>query len=169
MVWHYSAILMPVVFLAMADGIRRSQDSKRPWLVSYANVAVPVAAAVAIALTQHLPFRELLRPETYRADVRTHAAEEALEAIPVGARVETDITLMAHLTGDRTVYWVGGAPGTAPDVVALNLDFGWSQPIDDPVKYAQQLHPEARYRVTREAYFVVMERTAGSAAAPGNG
>ncbi|MEV2244848.1 DUF2079 domain-containing protein [Streptomyces sp. NPDC049970] len=160
MVWHYSAILMPVVFLAMADGIRRSRGSKRPWLVSYANVAVPVATAVAVALTQHLPFRELLRPETYRADARTHAAEEALRAIPVGARVETDITLMAHLTADRTVYWVGGAPGTAPDVVAINLDFGWSSPIDDPVEYAQQLHPEARYRITREAGpFVVMERT----------
>ncbi|WP_442805841.1 DUF2079 domain-containing protein [Streptomyces sp. NBC_01341] len=160
MVWHYSAILMPVVFLAMADGIRRSRGSKRPWLVSYANVAVPVAAAIAVALTQHLPFRELLRPETYRADARTHAAEEALRAIPAGARVETDITLMAHLTGDRTVYWIGGAPGTAPDVVAINLDFGWSRPIDDPVEYAQQLHPEARYRITREAgSFVVMERT----------
>ncbi|MFE7751506.1 DUF2079 domain-containing protein [Streptomyces sp. NPDC057428] len=160
MVWHYSAILMPVVFLAMADGIRRSRHSKRPWLVSYANVAVPVAVAIALALTQHLPFRDLLRPETYRADARTHAAEEALRAIPVGARVETDITLMAHLTADRTVYWVGGAPGTAPDVVAINLDFGWSRPIDDPVKYAQQLHPEARYRITREAGpFVVMERT----------
>ncbi|MFJ8749837.1 DUF2079 domain-containing protein [Streptomyces sp. NPDC102441] len=167
MVWHYSAILMPVVFLAMADGIRRSRASKRPWLVSYANVAVPVAAAIAVTLTQHLPLRDLLRPETYRADARTHAAEAALEAIPEGARVETDITLMAHLTGDRTVYWVGGAPGTAPDVVAINLDFGWSQPIDDPVKYAEQLHPEARYRVTREAgSFVVMERTTP---APGNG
>nr|WP_239579365.1 DUF2079 domain-containing protein [Streptomyces sp. HB132] len=160
MVWHYSAILMPVVFLAMADGIRRSRGSKRPWLVSYANVAVPVATAIAVTLTQHLPLRDLLRPETYRADARTHAAEEALEAIPAGARVETDITLMAHLTGDRTVYWVGGAPGTAPDVVAINLDFGWSRPIDDPVEYAEQLHPEARYRIIREAgSFVVMERT----------
>ncbi|GAA2937771.1 DUF2079 domain-containing protein [Kitasatospora cinereorecta] len=160
MVWHYSAILMPVVFLAMADGIRRSRASKRPWLVSYANVAVPVATAIAVALTQHLPLRELLRPETYSADARTAAAEEALDAIPVGARVETDITLMAHLTGDRTVYWVGGAPGTAPDVVAINLDFGWSMPIDDPVAYAEQLHPEARYRLKhRSGSFVVMERT----------
>ncbi|MFE5245486.1 MULTISPECIES: DUF2079 domain-containing protein [unclassified Streptomyces] len=160
MVWHYSAILMPVVFLAMADGIRRSRESKRPWLVSYANAAVPVALGISLALSQHLPFRELLRPETYRADARVQAAEEALDAIPEGARVETDITLMAHLTGDRTVYWVGGAPGTAPDVVAINLDFGWSRPIDDPVKYAQQLHPEASYRITHEAgTFVVMERT----------
>ncbi|MEU1126978.1 DUF2079 domain-containing protein [Streptomyces sp. NPDC005899] len=160
MVWHYSAILMPVVFLAMADGVRRSRGSSRPWLAAYANAAVPVATAVAVALTQHLPLRDLLRPETYRTDARTDAAEAALEAVPVGARVETDITLMAHLTGDRTVYWIGGAPGTAPDVVALNLDFGWSAPIDDPVGYARQLHPEARYRITREAGpFVVMERT----------
>ncbi|MGW0782098.1 DUF2079 domain-containing protein [Streptomyces sp. NPDC002913] len=166
MVWHYSAILMPVVFLAMADGIRRSRESKRPWLVSYANAVVPVALGISLALSQHLPFRELLRPETYRADARVHAAEEALDAIPEGARVETDITLMAHLTGDRTVYWVGGAPGTAPDVVAINLDFGWSRPIDDPVKYAQQLHPEARYRITHEAgTFVVMERTSPEPAA----
>lgn len=166
MVWHYSAILMPVVFLAMADGIRRSRESKRPWLVSYANAAVPVALGISLALSQHLPFRELLRPETYRADARVQAAEEALDAIPEGARVETDITLMAHLTGDRTVYWVGGAPGTAPDVVAINLDFGWSRPIDDPVKYAQQLHPEARYEITHQAgTFVVMERTSPEPAA----
>lgn len=113
-----------------------------------------------MTLTQHLPLRDLLRPEFYRSEARVEAAEEALDAIPKGARVETDITLMAHLTGDRTVYWVGGAPGTAPDVVAINLDFGWSTPIDDPVKYAQQLHPEARYRIKhRSGSFVVMERT----------
>ncbi|MFI8434997.1 DUF2079 domain-containing protein [Streptomyces sp. NPDC079020] len=160
MIWHYSAILMPVVFLAMTDGIRRSRDSARPWLASYAKVAVPVATAIAVALTQHLPLRDVLRPETYRTDARVHAAREALEAIPAGARVETDITLMAHLTGDRTVYWIGGAPGTAPDIVAVNLDFGWSRPITDPVAYAEQLHPEARYRLKHRAgNFVVMERT----------
>ncbi|MCX4964351.1 DUF2079 domain-containing protein [Streptomyces sp. NBC_00654] len=160
MVWHYSAILMPVVFLAMCDGIRRSRDSARPWLASYAKVAVPVATAIAVALTQHLPLRDVLRPETYRTDARVHAAREALEAIPAGARVETDITLMAHLTGDRTVYWIGGAPGTAPDIVAVNLDFGWSRPITDPVAYAEQLHPEAQYRLKHRAgSFVVMERT----------
>ncbi|MEE1741941.1 DUF2079 domain-containing protein [Streptomyces sp. BE147] len=160
MVWHYSAILMPVVFLAMTDGIRRSRDSARPWLASYAKVAVPVATAIAVALTQHLPLRDVLRPETYRTDARVHAAREALEAIPAGARVETDITLMAHLTGDRTVYWIGGAPGTAPDIVAVNLDFGWSRPITDPVAYAEQLHPEAQYRLKHRAgSFVVMERT----------
>ncbi|MGA5002817.1 DUF2079 domain-containing protein [Streptomyces arboris] len=160
MVWHYSAILMPVLFLAMADGVRRSRTSDRPWLVSYAKVVVPVSVAIAVAMTQHLPLRDLLRPDSYSTDARTEAAREALKAIPAGARVETDITLMAHLTSDRTVYWVGGAPGTAPDIVAINLDFGWSRPIQDPVAYAEQLHPEARYRLKhRGGSFVVMERT----------
>ncbi|MDT0489141.1 DUF2079 domain-containing protein [Streptomyces griseus] len=161
MVWHYSAILMPVLFLAMADGVRRSRDSHRPWLASYAKAAVPVAVAIAVAMTQHLPLRDLLRPETYRTDdARIQAARAALDAIPVGSRVETDITLMAHLTSDRTVYWIGGAPGTAPDIVAINMDFGWARPIQDPVAYAQQLHPEARYRLKqRSGSFVVMERT----------
>ncbi len=165
MVWHYSAILMPVLFLALVDGVRRSRGSHRPWLASYAEVVVPVAAAIAVAMTQHLPLRDLLRPETYRTDdVRSQAARAALDAIPPGSRVETDITLMAHLTSDRTVYWVGGAPGTAPDIVAVNLDFGWSRPIEDPVAYAEQLHPEARYRLKhRVSSFVVMERTTAHA------
>ena len=160
MVWHYSAILMPVLFLAMADGVRRSRASDRPWLASYAKTVVPVSVAIAVAMTQHLPLRDLLRPDSYSTDARTEAAREALKAIPAGARVETDITLMADLTSDRTVYWVGGAPGTAPDIVAINLDFGWSRPIQDPVAYAEQLHPEARYRLKhRGGSFVVMERT----------
>ncbi|MER6639394.1 DUF2079 domain-containing protein [Streptomyces microflavus] len=160
MVWHYSAILMPVLFLAMADGVRRSRGSHRPWLASYAKVVVPVSVAIAVAMTQHLPLRDLLRPDTYSTDARTDMARAALKAIPAGARVETDITLMAHLTSDRTVYWIGGAPGTAPDIVAINLDFGWSRPIQDPVAYAEQLHPEARYQLKhRGGSFVVMERT----------
>lgn len=160
MVWHYSAILMPVLFLAMADGVRRSRASDRPWLASYAKTVVPVSVAIAVAMTQHLPLRDLLRPDSYSTDARTEAARAALKAIPAGARVETDITLMAHLTSDRTVYWIGGAPGTAPDIVAINLDFGWSRPIQDPVAYAEQLHPEARYRLKhRGGSFVVMERT----------
>ncbi|MFJ9981811.1 DUF2079 domain-containing protein [Streptomyces cyaneofuscatus] len=160
MVWHYSAILMPVLFLAMADGVRRSRASERPWLASYAKTVVPVSVAIAVAMTQHLPLRDLLRPDSYSTDARTEAARAALKAIPAGARVETDITLMAHLTSDRTVYWIGGAPGTAPDIVAINLDFGWSRPIQDPVAYAEQLHPEARYRLKhRGGSFVVMERT----------
>ena len=159
MLWHYSAILMPVVFLALVDGVRSVRTSPQAWLVSYGKVVVPVVTAVAIVLALDLPLRELLRSETYRTDVRTLDARRAVGAVPEGTSVETNVTLMAHLTADHTVYWVGGAKGVSPDYLALDLDSGWSQPITDPVQLASQLHPEARYEVSaRAGQFVVMRR-----------
>ncbi|MEU9862572.1 DUF2079 domain-containing protein [Streptomyces sp. NPDC047971] len=159
MIWHYSAILMPVVFLALVDAVRAVRTSPRGWLVAYGKVAVPVVTAVSIVVALNLPLRELLRPETYATDSRTLDARRAVDAVPEGASVETNVTLMAHLTADRTVYWVGGAKGVSPDYLALDLDSGWSQPVTDPVQLAASLHPEARYEVaTRAGQFAVLRR-----------
>ncbi|MFD7323755.1 DUF2079 domain-containing protein [Streptomyces sp. NPDC059875] len=159
MIWHYSAILMPVVFLALVDAVRAVRTSPRGWLVAYGKVAVPVVTAVSIVIALDLPLRELLRSETYRTDTRTLDARRAVDAVPEGASVETNVTLMAHLTADRTVYWVGGAKGVSPDYLALDLDSGWSQPVTDPVGLAASLHPEARYEVSaRAGQFVVLKR-----------
>ncbi|MFD5326390.1 DUF2079 domain-containing protein [Streptomyces sp. NPDC127092] len=159
MFWHYSAILMPVVFLALVDAVREVRTSPRPWLVAYGKVAVPVATAVALVHALDMPLRELTRPETYRTDARTLDARRAVAAVPEGSSVETNVTLMAHLTGDHTVYWVGGAQGVNPDYLAFDLNSGWSQPVADPVGLAAQLHPEARYAVTEQAgQFVVLKR-----------
>ncbi|MET8507991.1 DUF2079 domain-containing protein [Streptomyces sp. NPDC004787] len=159
MFWHYNAILMPVVFLALVDAVRAVRTSPRPWLVAYGKVAVPVVTAIALVHALDMPLRELTRPDTYRTDARTLDARRAVAAVPAGSSVETNVTLMAHLTGDHTVYWVGGAPSVQPDYLALDLSSGWSQPITDPVSLASQLHPEARYRVVEQAgQFVVLKR-----------
>lgn len=159
MFWHYNAILMPVVFLALVDAVRAVRTSPRPWLVAYGRVAVPVVTAIALVHALDMPLRELTRPDTYRTDTRTLDARRAVAAVPAGASVETNVTLMAHLTGDHTVYWVGGAQGVNPDYLALDLSSGWSQPVTDPVALASQLHPEARYEVTAMAgQFAVLKR-----------
>ncbi|MFF3317109.1 DUF2079 domain-containing protein [Streptomyces sp. NPDC003035] len=159
LIWHYSAILMPIVFLALVDAVRAVRTSPRGWLVAYGKVAVPVVTAVSIVVALDLPLRELLRSETYRTDTRTLDARRAVDAVPEGASVETNVTLMAHLTADRTVYWVGGAKGVSPDFLALDLDSGWSQPVTDPVQLAASLHPEARYEVSlRAGQFAVLRR-----------
>jgi hypothetical protein len=150
---------MPVVFLALVDAVRAVRTSRRGWLVSYGKVVVPVVTAVSVVLALDLPLRDLLRPETYRTDSRTLQARKAVEAVPEGASVETNVTLMAHLTADRTVYWVGGAKGVTPDYLAFDLASGWSQPVSDPVGLAASLHPEARYTVSFQAgHFVVLRR-----------
>ncbi|MFF9195334.1 DUF2079 domain-containing protein [Streptomyces sp. NPDC014779] len=159
MFWHYNAILMPVVFLALVDAVRAVRTSPRPWLVAYGKVAVPVVTAIALVHALDMPLRELTRPDTYRTDARTLDARRAVAAVPAGTSVETNVTLMAHLTGDHTVYWVGGAPSVQPDYLAFDLSSGWSQPITDPVSLASQLHPETRYRVVEQAgQFVVLKR-----------
>ncbi|MEU2233616.1 DUF2079 domain-containing protein [Streptomyces vietnamensis] len=156
--WHYSAILMPVVFLALVDGVRSVRTSPRAWLVSYGKVVVPVATAVALVLAANLPLRELLKSETYRTDSRTAEARAAVAAVPDGASVEADVPLLAHLTADHRVYWVGTSKGATPDYLAFDLR-GWGQQVSDPAQLAAQLHPEARYEITyRSDGFAVLKR-----------
>ena len=44
--WHYSAVLMPVVFLALVDALDRIGASRRGWLVRYAR-QIPAAVCAA--------------------------------------------------------------------------------------------------------------------------
>ncbi|WP_373302650.1 DUF2079 domain-containing protein [Streptomyces litmocidini] len=157
--WHYSAVLMPIVFLALVDGVRSVRTSPREWLVSYGKVVIPVATAVALVLAANLPLRELTKPETYRTDSRTLEARAAVDAVPEGASVEADVPLLAHLTADHRVYWVGTSKGATPDYLAFDLR-GWGQQVSDPVRLASQLHPEARYEITyRSDGFAVLKRS----------
>nr|WP_225803968.1 DUF2079 domain-containing protein [Streptomyces sp. NK15101] len=156
--WHYSAVLMPVVFLALVDGVRSVRTSPRAWLVSYGKVVIPVATAVALVLAANLPLRELTKPETYRTDTRTLEARAAVDAVPEGASVEADVSLLAHLTADHRVYWVGTSKGATPDYLAFDLR-GWEQQVSDPAQLASQLHPEARYELTyRSDGFAVLKK-----------
>ncbi|WP_188270032.1 MULTISPECIES: DUF2079 domain-containing protein [unclassified Streptomyces] len=158
MLWHYSAVLMPIVFLALVDGARSVRTSPRGWLASYGRVAVPVATAVALTLAANLPLRALTKPETYRTDARVGQAREAVAAVPDGASVEADVSLLAHLTADHRVYWSGSSQDADPDYLAYDLR-GWSQQVSDPVQLASQLHPTARYEIVhRSEGFAVLKR-----------
>ncbi|MFE9039544.1 DUF2079 domain-containing protein [Streptomyces sp. NPDC007818] len=156
--WHYSAVLMPVVFLALVDGVRAVRTSPRPWLAAYGKVAVAAATAVALVLAANLPLRDLLKSETYAADARAEQARAAVAAVPAGASVEADVPLLAHLTADHTVYWVGTSKGATPDYLALDLR-GWSGQTSDPAATAAQLHPEAAYEIVhRSDGFAVLRK-----------
>ncbi|MFJ6520926.1 DUF2079 domain-containing protein [Streptomyces filamentosus] len=156
--WHYSAVLMPVVFLALVDAVRAVRTSPRPWLAAYGKVAVAAATAVALTLAVNLPLRDLLKPETYAHDVRAEQARAAVAAVPEGASVEADVPLLAHLTADHRVYWVGTAKGATPDYLALDLR-GWSGQTSDPAVTATQLHPEASYEIVhRSDGFAVLRK-----------
>lgn len=154
--WHYSAVLMPVVMLALVDAVAVSRRSSEPWLRSYASGLPAATAGAALALTLTLPLASLSHTATYKVDARTKAVERVLGTIPDGATVEANVGPISRLVHRTTVYWVGDTPGVVPQYIAIDNTSGWA---GDPVTYAKQLHPGVAYNVVASGQgYVVLHR-----------
>ncbi|POX38248.1 hypothetical protein C3486_23975 [Streptomyces sp. Ru73] len=147
--WHYSAVLMPVVFLALTDALPRLRASRRPWLRSYAAHLPAAALAAALALTTTLPLARLTEADTYRTPPAVAEADALLGRIPDGATVEADVRPISRLTGRTTVYWIGDTRGIAPDYIAVQLQDG--RTTSQAVAEAAARHPGTVYVPDGEA------------------
>ncbi|MFF4010390.1 DUF2079 domain-containing protein [Streptomyces sp. NPDC001717] len=155
--WHYSAVLMPVVALALVDAIDALRRSERPWLRSYAlhmPIAV-LAASLALAATS-MPTAKLVEAKTYEKPARVTAIENLLSRIPDGATVEADTGPLTRLTSRCRVLWIGGSKGVVPEWIAIDNGSKWAG--QDPTAYAGRLHPGERYDLVGEAEGVVLMR-----------
>ncbi|SHL98791.1 DUF2079 domain-containing protein [Actinacidiphila paucisporea] len=159
--WHYNAVLMPVVFLAAVDraaAIGAAGPGRRtpPWLRSSVRALPAVMLGAALALSTQLPVADLTHRAAYQVDGPTRAAKRALAEIPNGATVEANVGPLSRLVRRTTVYWVGQTGSLAPDYLAFENRSDWLQ---DPVGYADQLHPQARYSLVADAGgYVVLRR-----------
>ncbi|MFP3991955.1 DUF2079 domain-containing protein [Streptomyces sp. E11-3] len=155
--WHYSAVLMPVVILALADAIDLYRRSARPRLRAYALQLPAAVAAASLALTTALPLARLTESDTYRKSDRVIAAERLLDRIPDGAKVEANIGPISRLTSRCRVFWVGRTEGVTPDFIALDNRSGR---FKDPQGYAGRLHPRVGYtEAGRAGGFVLLKRS----------
>ncbi len=156
--FHYDLMLMPIVFAALIDGVRRARrDSWRP-LREYARAAPLLALLVALFLCTRYQFRDLVNPVAFSPAPRTQAAERVLSAIPDGVTIETDLGLMRKLTQRTRVFYVGNAAPVVPEYLLVN-DEGWKPPLPDVVKYAESLHPGKRYvLVSRDDGYTLVRR-----------
>lgn len=124
--WHYSLLLMPIVFVAAVDTMRRYPPVR--W------TAVP-ALVVSLALLPSTPLWALAQGETYEVPDRAAVAQRVVDMVPDGASVVTDIGVITHLATDHDVYWLGTV-GTAPlpdgdpDYVLLDQWAGVGSPPD---------------------------------------
>ncbi|MEU7582423.1 DUF2079 domain-containing protein [Streptomyces sp. NPDC041068] len=153
--WHYSAVLMPVVALALVDAVDIARRSEKPWLRTYADRLPACVAAAALALTTTLPLAGLTESATYEKSRQVTARERLLDRVPDGATVEANIGPISRLTSRARVFWVGAARPVVPDYLALDVRSGWTK---DPVAYAGQLHPGTRYVAEANAYGYVLLR-----------
>ncbi|MGZ5370882.1 DUF2079 domain-containing protein [Aeromicrobium sp.] len=135
--WHYSLVLMPIVFIALIDAMNREHRSV--WLRSYAAQGALVALVFAAVMQVHSPLSVLVKPSTYDPNPRAASAREVISLVPKGASVETDIGLMTHLATGHDVYWLGTAADAEPDYVLFDLDSNLGSPVD-VIGYAQGIH-----------------------------
>lgn len=141
--WHYNAVLVPVAFGALLDVLTRLRERSRPEAVVptwswralrlarplvralvVVGVVAPVAGAVATA--PELPLWLAARDGLKAPAERVSAAQQVLEAVPEGATVSSDLTLLAYLVPKATVYWVGTTPGDTDYVLVDTRGAGWS-------------------------------------------
>ncbi|MGW5420860.1 DUF2079 domain-containing protein [Streptomyces sp. NPDC003943] len=105
---HYSAVLMPIAFIALIDVLRRG-----------VRLPVLVPLAVAVALLPAQPLRDLVVPGFWRDGDRQTAARSAIDLVPAGARVAASNSLAPHLTDRATVHLV------ADGVLTRHKDITW--------------------------------------------
>jgi len=103
--YHYSAVLMPVVFAAFVDAL------SRPGPVRYALAA---SATVTALLLPQYPLWQLTQPDTWHTDQRLATARRLMDRIPDGATVAASNRLVPQLT-NRTEVSVFGLPVSRPD------------------------------------------------------
>ncbi|MFI6008501.1 DUF2079 domain-containing protein [Streptomyces sp. NPDC051243] len=151
--WHYSAVLMPVVTLALVDALDSARRSPRAWLRSYVHHLPAAVAAASLALTTSLPLAALTEGEIYRKPARVSAIERLLSGVPDGASVEANIAPISRLTSRCRVFWITNTRGINPDFIALDNS---RKRYRDVEAYAKALHPDARYTVHGTAYGVVL-------------
>ncbi|MCD7441615.1 DUF2079 domain-containing protein [Streptomyces lincolnensis] len=155
--WHYSAVLMPVVVLALADALSTARHSPSARVRSYASHLPAAVVAAALALTTSLPLSALTEADLYRKPAEVRAVERLLDRIPDGASVEANIGPISRLTSRCRVFWIGDTRGIAPDFIAIDNSTKW---VDDVAEYARQLHPRATYVVAGASEgYVLMKRT----------
>ncbi|MBI9114491.1 DUF2079 domain-containing protein [Sanguibacter suaedae] len=156
--WHYSLILMPVLFAAAIDGLRSMQAS--PWRASrlLARVAPGAMVVVALVLLPRFPLSDLWDPESYRRDARFPAAQGAVDAVPEGATVASDRGLIVQLATDRRVYWIVTDPAVRPQYVVVD-QHGWGgKPPMDVAAYAEGLYPGTDYEIVYDEQGYVVAR-----------
>ena len=174
--WHYSLVLMPVVFLALLDVVVRVRYGVVPAAIpvrSAARVAdsasprdagataesgrltalarrMPVWAMPAVALFlavspifvagSQQPLASLGNAQFTASALTTtdQMKQEALQKVPEGASVASDLSILTQLIPGRTVYWIGHTGKPAPDYVVIDrMSNSWGgHPPTNAAQYA---------------------------------
>ena len=122
--FHYSAVLMPIVFAAFLEGLSRVRSPRLPWLLG--------SALVTVVLLGTTPLAQLTTRALWDAKPAVAVARMVLEEIPDGATVSASNSLVPQLTARTEVSLFGMTPiaVSRPDYIIVNDDPISQFPID---------------------------------------
>jgi uncharacterized membrane protein len=158
--YHYDAVLMPIVFAAAIDGVVRARGGGQRWFAKASRATVPLLAVAAILLFLRSPLMELGKPTAWQPSPRAAQAQAALDRVPAGATVLSDIGLMSYLVDDHEVYWLGNPGNPAPQYVVIDtLGGGLGAGALSADQYGAATQPGTVYQIIySEAGYQVAER-----------
>lgn len=181
--WHYSMVLMPMVFCALMDALARfshpARTRVRPasqrrivarWREATeafrapSGIVVPaLAALVAAVMLFQSPLTQLGNPHfaTGQLSAEDRMKQSVVDSIPRGSVVASDLSVLTYLVPEREVYWIGHRGAPAPEYVVIDrANSAWGgQPPEDPVAYGRE-HFGVSYQVFRQIGTVtVLQRT----------
>jgi len=143
--WHYSMILMPIIFMAAADALRKLRGSPSRNVRGYVRL-VPVLACVFGLLTcLTFPLKNIVYASNYEPPPRAAEAEAVMALMPSSTSVASDTGLITRLVTNHTVYWVGSLDGVVPDYLLIDPQASWSSDPGDPAVLAETYYPGATF------------------------
>lgn len=143
--WHYSAVLIPIALVALLDGIERGRRSRAARMREYTRLAPAIAVTAAVVLLPGLPLFSLVTAEGWEPSPRAASARGAVDAVPQGASVVSDIGLMNYLVSDHDVFWIGNA-NPQPDCLVIDTVAGGTPgEWGDVIAVGQRLFPEVEF------------------------
>ncbi|MFD7609468.1 DUF2079 domain-containing protein [Streptomyces sp. NPDC059828] len=157
--YHYSLVVMTIVFAAFIDALVR----RRPGMGSLRRYLAG-AAAVALLLLPQFPLWKLVQPATWQSDPRIGAARDVMRLIPDGATVQASTFLVPQLA-DRTRVSLFGWGDSRPNPQWILVDTLVEQNRRWPLSFFQERDAldAARARgystVTNHFGFVLLRRS----------
>ncbi|WP_181408857.1 DUF2079 domain-containing protein [Schumannella soli] len=147
--WHYNAVLMPIIVVAALDSAIRLTHAHGDARSRVAGGTVLFAPVVAIGLTLAFPLGQSLQPTSNA--IREASAAAVLKQVTAGARVESDITLLAYLAPRSTAYWSGNTRNPVPDFYVVDRGLQLDPLGRGAVEAAEDSHPGQRFELVYDS------------------
>jgi uncharacterized membrane protein len=165
--FHYSAVLMPVVFAAFIDALRRraeAEQSARAAGVRLTGVreALLASSLVTALLLPQFPLWTVVHKAEWKAEPRATAAHRLMDRIPDGVRVAASNRLAPHLTNRTEVTIFGYSEDRpSPDWIIVDQDgpLNWPFPsLRSQHKYVTEVIAAGYVKVADEDHYLLLRK-----------